>query len=153
MDTYEKLQELIEQVCSEEGVGLTDIFDMPKRDNSNLISQFEEKYNVKLPGDYKFFLLTYGSGGMNDFDFFGIESKKDDVDSCSVAAATLGHRKKGMPEQLVVIEYDGDYVTCIDTSEDSSNQIATRSWLDDGKVRKKADNFEMYFIEKLKDYL
>lgn len=132
---------------------MTDIFDMPQRDNSNLISQFEEAYHVKLPDDYRFFLLTYGSGGMNDFDFYGIGSRKDGVELCSVAAATSECRKKGMPEQLVVIEHDGDYVTCIDTLADSGSQIVTWSWLDDGRVQKKAGNFETYFIEKLRDYL
>ena len=153
MNAYERLNELIEQVCSEEEQEVKDIFDMPQRDNSNLISQFEEKFNVKLPDDYKFFLLKYGSGGMNDFDFFGIESKKDNIDLCSVAVITLEHRKKGMPDSLVVIEYNGDYVTCIDTLESSNNQIVTWSWLDNGKVQKKADNFEKYFINKLEDYL
>ena len=153
MDTYERLDDLIGQVCSEEDLDINDIFDMPRRDNSNLILQFEEKFNVKLPDDYKFFLLKYGSGGMDDFDFFGIESKKDNIDMCTVALITLEYRKKGMPDSLVVIEYNGDYVTCIDTLKDSDNQIVTWSWLDNGKVLKKANNFEKYFIEKLEDCL
>ena len=37
MNAYERLNELIVQVCSEEEQEVKDIFDMPQRDNSNLI--------------------------------------------------------------------------------------------------------------------
>ncbi|MBQ7775064.1 MAG: SMI1/KNR4 family protein [Lachnospiraceae bacterium] len=57
-----------------------------------------------------------------------------------------------MAESLVVIEHNGDYVTCIDTSKEDG-QIVTWSWLDDGKIVKIADNFEKYFTEKLEDCL
>lgn len=66
MQDFDKLSDLIEQVCSEEGVELEEIFDMPQSDNTNFILHFEEKFSVKLPDDYKSFLLKYGSGGMND---------------------------------------------------------------------------------------
>lgn len=125
---------------------------MPQRDNTNFISEFEQKFNVKLPEDYKFFLLKYGSGGMGCFEFFGIESQKNDIEQCTVSLMTLECRRKEMPKNLVVIEHNGDYVTCIDTLKDSGNQIVTWSWVD-GRSAGKAENFEMYLTEKLEDYL
>ena len=153
MDTYKRLSDLLEQVCLDEGVELNEIFDMPQKDNTNLILQFEKKFEVKLPEDYKFFLLKYGSGGMENFDYFGIELKKCNIDMCTVSLMTSEYRKKGMPNNLVVIEYDGDYITCIDTLKENKGQIVTWSWLDNGKIVEKADNFEEYFIEKLEDYV
>lgn len=49
----------------------------------------------------------------------------------------FGVSKKGMPDSLVVIEYNGDYVTCIDTLKDSDNQIVTWFWLHNGIILKK----------------
>lgn len=42
---------------------------------------------------------------------------------------------------------------CIDTLKENKGQIVTWSWLDNGNIVKKADNFEEYFIEKLEDYI
>lgn len=151
MNTYERLSELIEQVCEEEGVELDEIFDMPQEENSELIAQFEEKFAVKLPEDFKYYLSKYGSGGLGYFDFFGIESGKD-IENCSITALMKDCRAKGMPNQLVVIEHLGDYVTCIDVSK-NNGEVVTWSWIDDGKICKKADTFEAYFIAKLEDCL
>ena len=150
---YERLSSLIGQVCEEEGVELEDIYDMPKVDNQDMVVQLEKSFGIELPDDYKYFLKTYGSGGMNDYDFFGIESRAKDVSQCTVALMTAECRKKGMPNNLVAILHGGDYVTCIDTIGDSNSQIVTWSWFDAGKVIKIANNFEEYFIEKLEDYL
>ena len=147
-----RLSELIEKVCEEEGVELDEIFDMPQEDNTDLIRQFEENFEVKLPADYKYFLTQYGSGGLGYFDFFGIESGKVDISDSTLAIITNECREKGMPKQLVVIEHLGDYVTCIDTLK-SEGEVVNWSWLDDGKIVKIADNFETYFIGKLEDCL
>ena len=152
MKDYEKLDELIEQVCEEEGVELDEIFDMPQEDNSSMIRQFEEKFAVKLPEDFKYFLSKYGSGGLGYFDFFGIELGKDDVNNTSLAFITNEYREKGMPNQLVVIEHNGDYVTCIDTLK-HEGEVVSWSWLDADGIVKISDSFEAYFIEKLEDCL
>lgn len=151
-NTYERLNELIEQVCEEEGVELDKIYDMPQEDNSNLIRQFEEVFAVKLPEDYKYFLSKYGSGGLGYFDFFGIESGKDDIGASTLAILTNECREKGMPNHLVVIEHLGDYVICIDTLK-REGEVVNWSWLDGGNIVKIADTFEMYFIGKLEDCL
>lgn len=131
---------------------LEEIFDMPQDNNMDMIAQLEERFHVTLPEDYKFFLLKYGSGGMGNFEFLGIESEKMDISKCTIELMTAQCREKGMPKNLVVIEHHGDYVTCIETM-DFEEQIVTWSWLDSGQVTIKADNFETYFAEKLADYL
>lgn len=153
MKEYEKLNELIEQVCEEEGVELEDIYIMPQEDNACKINQFEERFEVELPEDYKYFILKYGSGGLGYFDFFGIESGKEDVSKSTLALLTRECREKGMPEQLVVIMHNGDYVTCIDTSKKGEGEVVTWSWLDGGNIVKVADTFEAFFIERLEDCL
>lgn len=40
-----------------------------------------------------------------------------------------------MPYHLVVIEHNGDYVTCIDVSK-NNGEVVTWSWIDDGKISK-----------------
>ena len=152
MKDYEKLDELIEQVCEEEGVEVDDIFDMPQENNSSMIGQFEEKFEVKLPEDFKYFLSKYGSGGLGYFNFFGVESGKDDANNTSLGFINNEYREKGMPNHLVVIEHNGDYVTCIDTSK-SEGEIVSWSWLDNDGIVKYSNTFEMYFIEKLEDCL
>ena len=152
MNTYERMSELIEQVCEEEGVELDEIYDMPQEDNSNLISEFEEAFAVKLPESYKYFLHKYGSGGLGYFDFFGIESGKDDISKTTLAILTKECREKGMPNHLVVIEHLGDYVKCIDTLT-SEGEVVSWSWLDSDGIVKYSDSFEAYFIGKLEDCL
>ena len=152
MKSYEKLDELIEQVCEDEGFELDEIYDMPQEDNSSMIRQFEEKFAVKLPEDFKYFLSKYGSGGLGGFNFFGIESGKNDIDNTSLASITNEYRDKGMPKHLVVIEHNGDYVTCIDTLK-SEGEIVSWSWLDNDGIVKYSCAFEEYFIEELEDCL
>lgn len=152
MKKYEKIDELIEQVCDEEGVELEEIFDMPQEDNTNLINQFEEIFEVKLPDDFTYYLSQYGSGGLGYFDFFGIESGKDDVKKSTLALMTLECREKGMPQNFVVIEHGGDYVTCIATSKEDTSEIVKWSWMK-GVASKIADSFEDYFMGKLEDCL
>ena len=129
----------------------TDVLDSGNMSGTDISRQFEEKFAVKLPEDFKYYLSKYGSGGLGYFDFFGIESGKD-IENCSITALMKDCRAKGMPNQLVVIEHLGDYVTCIDVSK-NNGEVVTWSWIDDGKICKKADTFEAYFIAKLEDCL
>ena len=89
---------------------------------------------------------------MGYFDFFGIELGKDDVNNTSLAFITNEYREKGMPNHLVVIEHNGDYVTCIDTLKHES-EVVSWSWLDADGIVKESDSFEAYFIGKLEDCL
>lgn len=156
MYDYDEIDNMINQICEEEDIDKSLIFVIPSGEIDNKILEVEKILNLVLPDSYKWFLRNYGSGGMEDYDYFGIECDRDDVSMYTVVYMTEMYRKKGLDNYLVVIEYNGDYVTCIDTSQKDNNgesPIVTWSWLDNGKIIEKSDNFADYLKEKLKDYV
>ncbi len=151
---YDELEKKIDIVCEEEGVSKSDIFCIPDRSIVKEISQVEKYLGLKLPDSYKWFLETYGSGGMDTFDFFGIESDREDISLYTVVYATDDYRKKGMKKELVVIQDYGDYVKCIDTSkcnENNESPIVNWSCYDNGDIDFVSDAFINYFWEILED--
>lgn len=156
MKVYDKIESSIRQICEDEDIDINMIYVMPNNDIDKKIREAEEILNIKLPESYLWFLRNYGSGGMEDFDYFGIECERDDVTMFTVVYMTMEYRKKGLNNALVVIEHNGDYVTCLDTSKRNSegeNPVVTWSWLDSGKIISKSDSFANYFFEKINDYI
>lgn len=156
MYDYDEIDNMINQICEEEDIDKSLIFAIPSGEIDNKILEVEKVLNLVLPDSYKWFLRNYGSGGMEDYDYFGIECDREDVSMYTVVYMTEMYRKKGLDNYLVVIEHNGDYVTCIDTSQKDDNgesPIVTWSWLDNGKVIKKSENFASYLKEKLDDYV
>ena len=156
MIDYKEIENLIEQVCEDEDVDIDMAYVIPDQSIENKIKEAEEILNVKLPKSYLWFLKNYGSGGLGDFDYFGIECDRDDVKMYTLVYLTMEYREKGLKESLVVIEDNGDYLTCIDTSivdQDGESPIVTWSWLDDGEIISKSTSFGSYFLEKLEDYI
>ncbi|MEZ3445333.1 MAG: SMI1/KNR4 family protein [Lachnospiraceae bacterium] len=153
---YDKLKDSIEKACEEEGVDINEIFCIPEHSLSEEIGQVEEYLGVRLPDSYRWFLETYGSGGMETFDFFGIEGGREDVASCTVVYVTENYRKKGMEQTLVVIQDLGEYVRCIDTGQsDERGEAPIVNWSChvNGKVVTEKDSFLNYFLEVLEDYI
>ncbi len=154
--TYEALRDRIEQVCEEESVDAAEIFCIPEHASEEKIRQVEEYLGVRLPDSYRWFLASYGSGGMETFDFFGIEDSGEDAASHTVVYATEAYRKKGMDHALVVIQDLGDYVRCIDTGRrDGNNESPIVNWSchDNGGIVDESDSFLHYFWEILEDYI
>ena len=153
----QEVKELIKSLRQKyEDIDINMIYVMPNNDIDKKIREAEEILNIKLPESYLWFLRNYGSGGMEDFDYFGIECERDDVTMFTVVYMTMEYRKKGLNNALVVIEHNGDYVTCLDTSKRNSegeNPVVTWSWLDSGKIISKSDSFANYFFEKINDYI
>lgn len=148
---YEELDELLGRLCAADDYSLEDVFDMPEDGNSELIERFENEFDVVFPDDYKYFLGKYGGGGFGFINIFGLETARGALDECSLAKMTAHCRAKGMPVGLVVIENQGDYVTCIDTLRKAGRaQIVTWSWLDMRRVNDKADSFLNYLIKKIR---
>lgn len=151
---YHELERKIIKVCEEEGVAINDIFCIPQHSVSKEIEKVEEYLGLKLPDSYKWFLESYGSGGMDTYDFNGIESDRNDVALYTVVYATDNYRKKGMNKELVVLQDEGDYVTCIDTGKrDGNNESPVVNWscYDNGEIIIVSDTFMDYFLEKIED--
>ena len=149
MESYKNLDQMIQEVCENEDMDLNQVFDMPE-DNRERIQRTEALLNLEFPEDFRHFLLKYGSGGMGSFTFMGIEAGKEDERTFTLVLVTLKYRDQGLPEYLAVIEYEGDFVTCINCEDGS---IVTWSWFGKKEVCKTSDSFEAYFMEKLEDYL
>ena len=153
---YDELERKINIVCEDEGVSKSEIFCIPNRSIAKEICQAEEYLGLKFPNSYKWFLESYGSGGMDTFDFFGIESDRENIALFTVVYATDNYRKKGMKKELVVIQDYGDYVKCIDTSKcDENNESPIVNWscYDRGDIDFVSDTFMNYFLEILEDYV
>lgn len=145
---FEELDKMIFKVCEEEGYTLEEVFDMPSNNELN-VRRAEEELEICFPMDYRHFLIKYGSGGLGYFDFMGVEEDKN-VASFTVVLLTIKYRNDGLKKNYVAIEYNGDYITCIDCD---NGRVVTWSWLGDKRVCNLKENFEEYFMEKLKDYI
>jgi len=147
-DMFEDLDKLIFKVCEEEGYSLDEVFDLPSDNETNVIMA-EEELGVVFPADYRYFLIKYGSGGFGYFDFMGVERSRE-VKSFTVVLLTLKYRSNGLKNNYVAIEYNGDYITCIDCDD---GKIITWSWLEKDRITCAGNSFEDYFTGKLNDCL
>lgn len=113
------------------------------------IKSVEAFLAVTLPESFQWFLKKYGSGGIEGIELFGIECEREPQD-CTLVIMTKEYREKGMPQNLVVIEYEGDYVRCLETD---GGAVVTWSPHDRDGIVVEAENFYTYFNEKLDDYV
>lgn len=109
----------------------------------------QNKLGVELPDSYKWFLNTYGSGGLFGVDILGIG--KSNV--ASVVIVTESYRDLEMNENLIVIEDAGEYAYCLDSSNMENNECPVIVWnrqggLDDFNTAK---NFYKFLSQRLLD--
>ena len=113
------------------------------------INFVQEELGVKLPESYKWFLTTYGSGGLFGVDILGV-AKSNRV---PVVINTNRYRNLGLEKDLVVIENAGEYVYCLNTSKMEKNECPVIAWnrqggLDDYNT---AQNFYEFLSQRLLD--
>ncbi|KXZ17814.1 hypothetical protein AXI59_00760 [Bacillus nakamurai] len=110
------------------------------------ISEIEENLNVSLPESYKWFLMTYGSGGAFGTMILGYDSCGADV-----VEQTNDYRKfYGLADGLVVIEYVDEFSYCLDTNKMTDGECPVVLWdNNDGYGRTVSDSFLEFFIEEL----
>ncbi len=101
----------------------------------------EKELGLKLPTEYVWFLKEYGHGGFF-FDFLGFGKNRTPL----FVEKTLYERSFGLPQSLLVIEDNDEYVTCIDTVSD---KIVTWSKHDRDGIIYVSDNFYVYFIDRI----
>jgi len=113
------------------------------------INFVQEELGVELPESYKWFLTTYGSGGLFGVDILGV-AKSNRV---PVVINTNRYRDLGLEKDLVVIENAGEYVYCLNTSKMEKNECPVIAWnrqggLDDYNT---VQNFYEFLSQRLLD--
>ncbi|MEH7030420.1 SMI1/KNR4 family protein [Bacillus wiedmannii] len=117
--------------------------------NESQVYAVQYRLSVELPDSYKWFLNTYGSGGLFGVDILGIG--KSNI--ASVVIVTEDYRGLEMSDNLVVIEDAGEYAYCLDMSHMENNECPIIAWnrqggLDDYSTAK---NFYEFLSQRLID--
>lgn len=113
------------------------------------INFVQEELGVEFPESYKWFLTTYGSGGLFGVDILGVA--KSNI--ATVVIDTMRYWDLGLEKDLVVIENAGEYVYCLNTSKMEKNECPVIAWnrqdgLDDYNT---ALNFYEFLSQRLLD--
>lgn len=102
------------------------------------VGKIEAELDVVLPQSYRWFLTTYGSGGLYGSDILGCE--KSSVHR--VVSVTAKLRQDGLPSTYIVIEDCGEFYYCLDLSDCSAGECSIISWSKAaGFSGKRADTF------------
>lgn len=117
-----------------------DAFFMTKPSDKD-IQKSEQELGFKIPESYRWFLKEYGHGGFF-FEFLGYGI----TGSALFVQETLKERKKGLPDNLLVVENCDEYVMRINT--DNGNIVSWSHYDNDGILMRYA-SFEEYFMDRL----
>lgn len=105
------------------------------------INAAKQALGFKIPESYLWFLKHYGYGGFF-FSFLGYGLTGEVI----FVQETLELRKRGLPENLMVIENNDEYVICIDVQ---SGNVVSWSYHDSSGIIIMNCCFEDYFLERL----
>ena len=113
------------------------------------INSIQNELGVELPESYKWFLTTYGSGGLYGMNILGVAKSN----RAPVVVNTKRYRDLGMDKDLVVIEDAGEYAYCLYISEMENNECPVIAWnrpggLDDYNTAK---DFYEFLSQRLLD--
>ncbi|WP_113928089.1 SMI1/KNR4 family protein [Bacillus sp. P14.5] len=113
------------------------------------IESIQNDLRVDLPESYKWFLSTYGSGGLFGVDILGVAKSN----RAPVVVTTIRHRDLGMDKDLVVIEDFGEYAYCLNISEMEKNECPVIAWNNPGGLDdyNTAKNFYEFLSQRLLD--
>ncbi|MDR0443208.1 MAG: SMI1/KNR4 family protein [Treponema sp.] len=106
-ESFQKYTELIEQY-SKKGDFFGEV-------SVEAIQNAEAALGVKFPNEYWNFIRSYGSGGICGVEITGVED-----DEASVVKATERYRKLGLDKNIVVVWDVGEFIYCMDTSQEGS---------------------------------
>lgn len=154
MENYIEIEQKIDQYLKNEKIEFSCCF--LGGVNEREIEETEKALNVILPNSYKFFLKKYGSGGIEGMTFWGIEANKKQVEEYTVVAITEEYRKNGLPHNLIVVEENGDYVTCLETdkmNKDKECPVVTWSCYDEDEIVPLEKDFYTYLLNRIEDYI
>lgn len=116
--------------------------------DENKIKSIEVGLQIELPNSYKWFLRTYGKGGVLGVDILGFGK----IVPPSVTSQTEIYRKSGLPLEYVVIENCDEFLYCLDTSKMRDGECPVVFWDKVEKVRvERAENFIRFFAGRIMD--
>lgn len=127
-----------------------DFFDVVGQVDKKIIPTIENELNVILPESYKWFLETYGHGGIGGVEIYGVISSTD----IPVIERTKDYRESGLPVSYVVIQSLGEWVYCLDTSGMENLECPVIEWDRElGTGNKQYNNFYHFLHEKFQQEL
>jgi hypothetical protein len=110
----------------------------------NVLLEAEKQLNLKISGAYRWFVKTFGHGGIG-FCIFGVGADGSMV----FVDETLEYRSYGLPDYAIVIENCDEWVYCLDTR---SGKVGMWSFVDK-KYKDEYESFEVYLMDRINDIL
>lgn len=106
-----------------------------------MIESAERELKVKLPTQYIAFLKEFGHGGVCGIDTLGVGLTGRII----FRDTTLEYRRRGLAQNLVVIENCDEWLYCIDCGN-----YKVVSW-EDGYVENEYDSFDDYLTRRVNE--
>ncbi len=111
----------------------------------NMLAEAETRLNLKLPSAYRWFLTSFGQGGIGGIDVLRVGKTGKLV----FVEETLKYRSYGLPADVILIENCDEWVYCIQTQ---SGRIGMWS-PGDVKCKDVYESFEVYLWDRINDIL
>lgn len=143
MSKYELIENKMVTLCNLEGFSLNEVTRLGKINESHVL-EIENKYNISLPSDYKWFLSKYGSWNL-DFEVLGILVL--DYVKFQAMVITDSIRMENFPDNYIVIENAGEFQYCLNMID---GKIAIWERMV-GEMELKYNDFLSYFVDRLND--
>lgn len=109
--------------------------------SDEMLCRAENRLSIKLPEQYKAFLLQYGHGGLDGFEVIGIGK----TGKLLFVDVTMAYRQHGLSDNLIVIENCDEWLYCINCDTE-----CVVCW-EHGQVAPAYDSFDSYLMDRLKD--
>lgn len=110
-----------------------------------MCTEAEAELGLSIPPAYKWFLNTFGHGGIGGIEIIGIGK----TGKMLFVDATKKYRLYGLSNDLIVIENCDEWVYCIDSK---NNNILMWS-IGNNKCTIAYKNFETYLVDRIHDVL
>lgn len=110
--------------------------------NNETRQRAEDALNVHLPEQYVEYLKMFGHGGVAGVEILGVCQSG----SLAFVDSTQLYRRHGLPENLVIIENQDEWMTCIDCA---TGKIV--SWSQDGSVLPEYDCFDDCIVDEFQE--
>lgn len=107
-----------------------------------MISNAENRLEVRLPDQYVEFLKKFGHGGICGIEVLGVGKTGRMI----FLDETIDYRGENLPNNLVVIENVDEWLICIDCS---TGKVV--SWDDTGYIKEDYASFDSYLVEQMNE--
>lgn len=112
----------------------------------DVIQEFENQINTKLPECYRWYLSEYGSGGIGGVDVLGIGI--DNYNTCIEYIEDF--KSHGLPDHFIPLIDCDEYLYCMDLSRVKDGDCNIVMWDSLGHTNDVSDSFYNFLIEQFK---